>query len=127
MEPTEAKGLELAPPSGYKSFVWQGTLVARDRRGNKSGCEADCENQTRTFFIKHRDNPPINVGLVSAPMRRLELRDFNCQGLDRPKFVPASRLRQPERPMPADAQAAAADAENLSGKWIQRSTMNLPV
>ena len=64
---------------------------------------------------QHRDNPPISVGSVSAPMRRLELRDINRRGLDRPKFVPASRLRQPERPIPADAQAAAADAENLSG------------
>jgi hypothetical protein len=40
------------------------------------------------------------VGLITAPMRRLELRDISVKGSDRPRFVPTSRLRKPEMPAP---------------------------
>jgi hypothetical protein len=60
---------------------------------------------------QHQNSPPIAVGFVSVPMRQLERRDINRRGLDRPKFVPTSHLRGPERPISADA----ADVENVSG------------
>jgi hypothetical protein len=115
MEPTEAKELEL----GAAVWVW----IVRFGKGRwwpgtveeirvAAGLPIVKVRLQPFLFSQHRDNPPINVGLVSAPMRRLERRDINHRGLDRPKFVPASRLRQPERPIPADAQAAFS--ENLS-------------
>ena len=70
----------------------------------------------QSFLLsQYRNSPPITGGFVSAPMRRLEPRDINCRGLDRPKFVPASRLQRPETPISGNALAEAAAEENVSG------------
>jgi len=116
MEPAEAKELELGAAVCVlivrfgKGRWWPGTVEGI----RVAACLPIVKVRLQSFSLsQHRDNSPISAGLVSAPMRRLELRDINRRGFDRPKFVPASRLRQTERPIPADAQAA--EAENLSG------------
>jgi hypothetical protein len=128
MEPTEAKKLELGAAVWVwivrfgKGRWWPGTV-----EGIRTAAGLPIvEVRLQSFSLsQYRNNPPISVGLVSAPMRRLERRDINRQGLDRPRFLPASRLRRPEKPIPVDARAEAADTENLSGQWIQHSSMNL--
>lgn len=51
---------------------------------------------------RHRSDPPVTVGFITAPMRRLECRDPAADGADRPRFVPVSRLRSPELPVYVD-------------------------
>jgi hypothetical protein len=118
MEPTEAKQLELGTAVWVwivrfgKGRWWPGTV---QRLGAAEGLPIVKVRLQSFLLSQHRNSPPIAVGFVSAPMRRLERRDINRRGLDRPKFVPTSRLRRPERPISADALAEAADAENVSG------------
>lgn len=49
---------------------------------------------------RHHVYPPVTLGFIAAPMRRLEPRDISANGLDRPRRAPASRLQMPERPTP---------------------------
>jgi hypothetical protein len=44
----------------------------------------------------------VKVGFITAPMRRLERRDVRLKGEDRPRLVPTSRLRTPEKPAPVN-------------------------
>jgi hypothetical protein len=52
---------------------------------------------------RHRTDLPVTVGFIPAPMRRLERRDCDAKGGDRPRFVPSSRLRKPELPVSMDS------------------------
>jgi hypothetical protein len=117
MEPSEAKGLEL----GTSVWVW----IVRFGKGRwwpatVDGIEAarDLPNvklRVQSFLLsRQRSTAPITVGFAYAPMRRLERRDISRRGLDRPKFVPASRLRRPETPIFANAPRGVADADNAS-------------
>ncbi len=59
----------------------------------------------QTFLLRQPD-APITVGFVTVPMRRLERRDIDKKGVDRPRFTPSSILRSPEAPIAADAPPA---------------------
>jgi len=115
MEPTEAKDLELGTAVWVwivrfgKGRWWPGTV---QRVGAVEGLPIAKVSVQSFSLSQHWNSLP---GFASAPMRRLERRDINRRGLDRPKFVPASRLRRPETPISADAGAKAAGAENVSG------------
>jgi hypothetical protein len=116
MEPTEAK--ELEPGTAVWVWIvrfgkgrwWPGTV---QQVGTNGGLPIVKVRLQSFSLSQHRNSPPIAMGFVSAPMRRLERRHINRR-LDRPKFVPTSRLRRPERPISNDARAKAADAENVS-------------
>lgn len=114
----EAKELELGTAVWVwivrfgKGRWWPGTV----QRVEAAGALPIVKVRFQSFSLsRHRNSPPIAVGFVSAPMRRLERRDINRRGLARPKFVPTSGLRRAETPISADARAEAADAENVSG------------
>ena len=105
MEPSEVKELKLAAPVWVwivwlgKGRWWPGTV---DRIETAYGLPL-VEVRFESFSLsRHRTHPPVRVGLITAPMRRLERRDVNVNGADRPRFVPASRLRTPEKPAPVN-------------------------
>jgi hypothetical protein len=112
MKPTEAKELELGTGVWVwivrfgKGRWWPGTASESDWR------PAVGQVRLQSFSLsQQRNTPPITAGFVSRPMRRLERRDINGRRLDRPKFVPTSRLRRPETLISANARV---DAENVS-------------
>jgi|SRR6516164_2171040 len=91
---------------------WPGTVQRVEAAGGLPVVKVRLESFS---LSQHRNNPPITVGFVSAPMRRLQRRDTNRRGLDRPKFVPTSRLRRPETPISSgETWAEVAGAENVS-------------
>jgi hypothetical protein len=113
MEPTEAK--ELEPGSAVWVWIvrfgtgrwWPGTVW----HVGASGGLPKLKVRLQSFSLsQHRNSPQIALGFVTVPMRRLERRDINRPGLDRPKFVPASRLRRPETPISANERVEAPDA-----------------
>lgn len=57
---------------------------------------------------------PITVGFVMVPMRRLERRNINKRGVDRPRFTPSSLLRSPETPI-AEASLTVHGGSRHSG------------
>jgi hypothetical protein len=118
VEPTEAK--ELEPGTAVWVWIvrfgkgrwWPGTV---QRLGAAEGLHI-VKVRLQSFLLgRHRNGPPITVGFVSVRMRRLERRDINGPSLDRPKFVPTSRLRRAETPISANERVEAPDAENVSG------------
>ena len=58
------------------------------------------------------------VGVVTAPMTRLERRDVSVNGADRPRFVPASRLRTPEKPAPVNGLRIVEADSRVSSERI---------
>ena len=99
MKPSEVKDLRLAAPVWVwivwfgKGRWWPGTVERIETRYGLPLVEVRFESFSGS---RRRTDPPVKVGLVTAPMRRLELRDISVKGNDRPRFVPASRLRTPE-------------------------------
>jgi hypothetical protein len=99
MEPSEIKELKLGTPVWVwivwlgKGRWWPGTVERIETAYGLPLVEVRFESFSRS---RHRTDPPVRVGLITAPMRRLELRDISVKGNDRPRFVPASRLRTPE-------------------------------
>jgi hypothetical protein len=105
MKPSEVKELKLAAPV-WVWFVrfgrgrwWPGTVEEIETTRELPLVKVKFESFSRS---RHRTDPPVMVGLVAAPMRRLERRDVSVNGADRPRFVPASRLRTPEQPAPVN-------------------------
>ena len=105
MKPDEVTQLELAAPV----WVW----IVRFDRGRWWPGTAERVQITKGMPLvvvrfepfrlgRHRSDPPITVGFITAPMRRLERRDPCANGADRPRFVPVSRLRSPEMPACVD-------------------------
>jgi hypothetical protein len=105
MKPSEVKELKLAAPVWVwivyfgKGRWWPGTVEEIENTKALPLVKVKFESFSRS---RHRNDPPVMVGLVTAPMRRLERRDVSVNGADRPRFVPASRLRTPEKPAPAN-------------------------
>ena len=99
MKPSEIKELKLAAPVWVwivyfgKGRWWPGTVERIETAYGLPLVEVRVESFSPS---RHRTGPPVRVGLITAPMRRLELRDISVKGNDRPRFVPASRLRMPE-------------------------------
>ena len=105
MKPSEVKELRLRAPVWVwivwlgKGRWWPGTVERIETRYGLPLVEVRFESFSGS---RHRTDPPVKVGLITAPMRRLELRDISVNGDDRPRFVPASRLRTPEKPAPVN-------------------------
>jgi hypothetical protein len=121
MEPSEVKELKLAAPVWVwvvwlgKGRWWPGTVERIETAYGLPLVEVRVESFS---FSRHRTDPPVRVGLITAPMRRLELRDISVKGNDRPRFVPASRLRAPEKPAPViELRIIEADSR-VSGESI---------
>ena len=105
MKPSEVKELKLAAPVWVwivyfgKGRWWPGTV---ERIETKNGLPLVIIRFESFSRSRHRTDPPVTLGLVTAPMRRLEHRDISLRGEDRPRFVPTSRLRTPEMPAPVN-------------------------
>jgi hypothetical protein len=105
MKPSEVSKLKLAAPVWVwlvyfgKGRWWPGTVEEIETAKGLPLVKVRFESFSRS---RHRNDPPVMVGLVTAPMRRLERRDVCLKGEDRPRFVPVSRLRNPEMPAPVD-------------------------
>ncbi len=118
MEPSEVKELKLGTPV----WVWIVRFgTGRWWPGTVEGIETIvCLPQIKVRFesfspTRHRSDPPVTVGFVTARMRRLERRDVSVKGGDRPRFVPTSVLRRPETPVPEDGLfAVQADSREYS-------------
>lgn len=104
MKPSEVKKLKLAATIWVwivrfgRGRWWPGTV---ERIDSQNGLPLVKVMFDSFSLRQHRTDPPITVGCITAPMRRLELRDISVEGSDRPRFVPTSRLREPEKPAPA--------------------------
>jgi len=72
------------PGTVHAIRVTRGVPLVEVRVGSFSSC-------------RRRSDRSDTVGFIAAPMRRLERRNLNAYGADRPRFVPISRLRIPER------------------------------
>jgi hypothetical protein len=105
MKPSEVKELKLAAPVWVwivyfgKGRWWPGTVEKIETKYGLPLVEVRFESFSRS---RYRTDLPVKVGLITAPMRRLERRDVSVNGSDRPRFVPASRLRTPEQPAPVN-------------------------
>jgi hypothetical protein len=103
MKPSDVKKLRLAAPVWVwivrfgRGRWWPGTV---ERIETKNGLPLVIVRFESFSLSRHRTDPPLTVGLITAPMRRLERRDISLKGQDRPRFVPISRLRTPEIPAP---------------------------
>jgi hypothetical protein len=101
MKPSEVKELRLAAPVWVwivrfgTGRWWPGTVEGSETKNGLPLVTIRFESFSRS---RNRTDPPVTVGLVTAPMRRLERRDISLRGEDRPRFVPTSRLRTPEIP-----------------------------
>ena len=103
MKPSEVKELKLATPVWVwivrfaKGRWWPGRVEGIATTNGLPFVKVRFESFSLSL---NRTDPPVTVGLITAPMRRLELRDISVKGSDRPRFVPTSRLRKPEKPAP---------------------------
>ena len=101
MKPSEVKELKLAAPvwAWIVRFGtgrwWPGTVKRIDNKNALPLVTIRFESFSRS---RYRTDPPVTLGLVTVPMRRLERRDVRLKGEDRPRLVPTSRLRMPEKP-----------------------------
>jgi hypothetical protein len=105
MKPSEVKELKLATPVWVwivrfgKGRWWPGTVEGIETTNGLPLVKVRFESYS---LSRYRTDPPVTVGLATAPMRRLERRDVRLKGEDRPRFVPTSRLRMPEKPAPVN-------------------------
>jgi hypothetical protein len=99
MKPSEVNELKLAAPVWVwivrfaKGRWWPGTVEAIATTKGLPLVKVRFESFS---LSRHRTDPPVRVGLITAPMRRLERRNISLKGSDRPRFVPTSSLREPE-------------------------------
>ena len=114
MKPSDVKELTLAAPVWVwivwfgKGRWWPGTVETIETTHGLPLVRVMFESFSPS---RGRTDPPVTVGLITAPMRRLELRDISVKGSDRPRFVPTSRLRTPEKPAPVnDLRIVEADS-----------------
>jgi len=89
---------------------WPGTVKSIDSRYGAPLVQVSYESFARG---RSRNAPPVPVGHVLTPMRRLEHRALIAKGSDRPRFIPVSRLRQPEVPI-------CANNANLTSNYNQK-------
>lgn len=100
MKPSEVNELKLGTPVWVwivrfgKARWWPGVVEGIEMANGLPDINVRTEPRRRT-------EPPVTVGFVTEPMRRLERRDITVNGSDRPRFVPISRLRKPEIPAPS--------------------------
>src|SRR5947209_1193805 len=101
MKPSKVKELKLATPIWVwigrfaKGRWWPGTVEGIETTNGLPLVKVSFESFS---LSRRRSDPPVTVGLITAPMRRLERRDISLKGSDHPRFVPTSCLREPEMP-----------------------------
>jgi len=121
MKPSEVKELGLAAPVWVwivrfgKGRWWPGTVERIETTNGLPLVEVRFESFS---LSRHRTDPPVTVGFIAAPMRRLERRDIGVKGGDRPRFVPTSRLRTPEMPNPTPGLSPIEADSRISSKAI---------
>jgi hypothetical protein len=121
MKPSEVKELRLAAPVWVwivrfgTGRWWPGTVERIETKNGLPLVTIRFESFSRS---RHRTDPPVTVGLITAPMRRLELRDSSVNGSDRPRFVPTSRLRAPEKPAPVNGLRIVEADSRVSSESI---------
>jgi hypothetical protein len=105
MKPSEVEELKLAAPVWVwivrfgEGRWWPGTVEGIETKNGLPLVIIRFESFLRS---RQRTYPPVTIGLVTVPMRRLERRKISLKGEDRPRFVPTSRLRTPEMPAPVN-------------------------
>jgi hypothetical protein len=115
MKPSEVNELKLGTPVWVwivrfgKARWWPGIVEGIEMANGLPDINVRTEPLT---LARHRTDPPVTVGFVTAPMRRLERRDITENGSDRPRFVPISRLRKPEIPAPAQGVLRLVQADS---------------
>jgi hypothetical protein len=115
MKPSEVKELRLAAPVWVwivrfgTGRWWPGTVERIETKNGLPLVTIRFESFSRS---RQRTDPPVALGLVTAPMRRLERRDISLKGEDRPRFVPTSRLRTPETPAPVNGLGRIVEADS---------------
>jgi hypothetical protein len=121
MKPSEVKELKLATPVWVwivrfaKGRWWPGTVEGIETANGLPFVKVRFESFS---LSRNRTDPPVTIGLITAPMRRLELRDISVKGSDRPRFVPTSRLRTPEKPAPANGLSIVEADSRVSSESI---------
>jgi hypothetical protein len=121
MKPSDVKKLTLAAPVWVwivwfgKGRWWPGTVERIETRYGLPLVEVRFESFSPG---QHRTDAPVTVGLITAPMRRLELRDISLKGNDRPRFVPTSRLRKPEKPAPVNGLGIVEADSRISSESV---------
>lgn len=115
MKPSEVKELRLAAPVWVwivrfgTGRWWPGTVERIETKNGLPLVTIRFESFSRS---RQRTDPPVTLGLVTAPMRRFERRDISLKGEDRPRFVPTSRLRTPETPAPVNGLGRIVEADS---------------
>jgi len=89
---------------------WPGTVKSIDSRYGTPLVRVSYESFARG---RSHNATPVTVGHVLTPMRRLERRALSAKCSDRPRFIPVSRLRQPEAPV-------CANNSNLTSNYNQK-------
>lgn len=121
MKPSEVKKLKRAAPVWVwlvrfgKGRWWPGTV---EEIGTANGLPLVTVRFESFSLSRHHIDPPVTLGFISVPMRRLELRDINVDSSDRPRFTPASRLRMPERRFPTKGLLVVGMGSRLSSQSI---------
>src|SRR6266436_5493611 len=121
MTPSEVKELKLAAPVWVwfvrfgKGRWWPGMVEGIEITDDLPVIKVRFESFS---LSRHCTDPPVTVGLITAPMRRLECRDISVKGVDRPRFVPTSRLRNPERLAPAHSLRVVEADSRVSSESI---------
>ena len=121
MKPSEVKELKLAAPVWVwivrfgKGRWWPGTVQGIEITDGLPLVKVRFESFS---LSRHRTDPPVTVGLITAPMRRLERRDISLKGENRPRFVPTSRLRNPEKPAPVNGLRIVEADSRVSSERI---------
>jgi hypothetical protein len=122
MKPSEVKELKLAAPVWVwivrfgKGRWWPGTVEGIEITNGLPLIKVRFESFS---LSRHRTDPPVAVGFITAPMRRLECRDISVKGGDRPRFVPTSRVRTPEMPNPAPSLRLVEADSRISEEGIR--------
>lgn len=130
MEPSEVKELKLGTPVWVwivrfgRGRWWLGIVEGIETIMGLPHIKVRFESCSPT---RHRTDPPVTVGLVTARMRRLALRDINVEGTDRPRFVPTSVLRKPETPAAADGLFTVPDSRGSGESGSPSGAYGSPV
>src|SRR5207302_835447 len=104
-----------------KGRWWPGTVEGIETANGLPLVKVRLESYS---LSRRRSDPPVAVGLITAPMRRLERRDISLKGSDRPRFVPTSCLREPEmRRVVEDLRVLEGDS-GVSSKSIGANSVH---
>jgi len=117
MKPSDVGQLKLSTPVWVwivrvaRGRWWPGAVERIETAGGVPNVKVRFET-----FLRGQTEQPITVGFITVPMRRLERRDVNQKGADRPRFTPSSLLRIPEKPAVGASPPAIRGDSRHSGE-----------